>query len=360
MIGCVKTDPMYQLSGSMEEYIKPVKRVKISKRIQDITGITKEDISEKGISFQECLEKLEQFIDGKETLFIAYGDYDLKILNKSFAANGIEDKSFINKIRNNYLDLSTIATILFTGSRNQTISLKNAVEKTGVSFKGTEHNSLSDAYNLYLIQKHLGENKQTLMVDLLKSLELSTELNLSCFVNSVEYKDVKQEDIKKFTSSINIFNKDTYRTLIKTIGPVLNLYPEYNKFFIKTIDVYKSISDKDCLLLHIVKGEVNISKIKLTKFNVRKILMSLDKPIQNVEIYKIQDECIAALERSILASDTIEDRMVQLFTPVGKILPEGEYKQNSIAIMRLILSRKCYPDWFLNKVEKGIKKCLTS
>lgn len=140
-VGAVKlVGENLQEAGKLQNFVKPHFFPKHAKDAMDFCMITDKDMK-KGIEFPAMLEKLAAMYEAGNTLFVAWGDADYKVLEEGCNRHKLE-----NPIRlEDYLDLAE-AYKLWRGEEN-TPGLKTAIAEMEVSADGLAHTAFDDAYN---------------------------------------------------------------------------------------------------------------------------------------------------------------------------------------------------------------------
>lgn len=139
-VGAVKLDENLKECGKLQNFVKPHFFPKHAKDAMDFCMITDKDMK-KGIEFPVMLEKLAAMYEAGNTLFVAWGDSDYKVLAEGCSRHKLE-----NPIRfEDYLDLAE-AYKLWRGEEN-TPGLKTAIIEMEVSADGLAHTAFDDAYN---------------------------------------------------------------------------------------------------------------------------------------------------------------------------------------------------------------------
>ena len=140
-VGAVKlSGEDLQESGKMQNFVKPHFFPKHAKDAMDFCMITDKDMK-KAITFPAMLERLAAMYEAGNTLFVAWGDSDYKVL-----AQGCERHKLENPIREeDYLDLAE-AYKIWIGAEN-TPGLKTAITEMEVTADGLAHTAFDDAYN---------------------------------------------------------------------------------------------------------------------------------------------------------------------------------------------------------------------
>lgn len=140
-VGAVKlVGKALQEGGKLQNFVKPHFFPKHAKDAMDFCMITDKDMK-KGIEFPAMLEKLTAMYEAGNTLFVAWGDADYKVL-----AEGCNRHKLDNPIHlEDYLDLAE-AYKIWIGAES-TPGLKAAIDDLGVEADGLAHTAFDDAYN---------------------------------------------------------------------------------------------------------------------------------------------------------------------------------------------------------------------
>jgi len=132
-------------------FVKPQFWPRISEDCTGITGIHQRDI-EHGISFEQMLQSLWQMSPTQDTWLVGWGNQDRLVLKNECDKYGFE-YPFLYE---NYIDLATEYMIF--NNRNRMISLKDAIEETGVEKRGILHAAYDDAVNAALVLQKVMSN----------------------------------------------------------------------------------------------------------------------------------------------------------------------------------------------------------
>ena len=139
-IGAVKLDENLNECGKLQNFVKPHFFPKHAKDAMDFCMITDADMK-KAITFPAMLEKMSAMYEAGNTLFVAWGDSDYKVL-----AEGCSHHKLDNPVlQTDYLDLAE-AYKLWREEEN-TPGLKAAITEMEVTADGLAHTAFDDAYN---------------------------------------------------------------------------------------------------------------------------------------------------------------------------------------------------------------------
>ena len=139
-IGAVKLDESLKECGKLQNFVKPHFFPKHAKDAMDFCMITDADMK-KAITFPAMLEKMSAMYEAGNTLFVAWGDSDYKVLTEGCSRHKLENPV----LQADYLDLAE-AYKLWHGEEN-TPGLKTAITEMEVTADGLAHTAFDDAYN---------------------------------------------------------------------------------------------------------------------------------------------------------------------------------------------------------------------
>ena len=139
-IGAVKLDENLNECGKLQNFVKPHFFPKHAKDAMDFCMITDADMK-KAITFPAMLEKMSEMYEAGNTLFVAWGDSDYKVLAEGCSRHKLENPV----LQADYLDLAE-AYKLWRGEEN-TPGLKTAITEMDVTADGLAHTAFDDAYN---------------------------------------------------------------------------------------------------------------------------------------------------------------------------------------------------------------------
>ena len=139
-IGAVKLDENLNECGKLQNFVKPHFFPKHAKDAMDFCMITDADMKQ-AITFPAMLEKMSAMYEAGNTLFVAWGDSDYKVLAEGCSRHKLENPV----LQADYLDLAE-AYKLWRGEEN-TPGLKAAITEMEVTADGLAHTAFDDAYN---------------------------------------------------------------------------------------------------------------------------------------------------------------------------------------------------------------------
>ncbi len=142
-IGAVKLDETNEEIDSFSLYVFPQYAPDISKKIQRLTGISYDQVRES--SPVETAIKVFADWCGSDYEIYAWSDNDLRQLSRELAAKKIPITSDLDYMMSHWKDYQQEFGSMFPFEN--LFSLINAVNITGIDFKGRAHNGLDDARN---------------------------------------------------------------------------------------------------------------------------------------------------------------------------------------------------------------------
>lgn len=159
-IGAIKVDKYMKVIGKWKAYIKPSILPILNPEIIDITNITNKDL-EKGISFEEGMDKLKSFVCDDILCSWAKDDIAQIIINAHY--HNYENLKWIR----NYLDIQEYTSNVLGVKKS--LSLKNALKRLNIKIDNSLlHDALNDAeftvqvfrklYNHRILKNYLIQN----------------------------------------------------------------------------------------------------------------------------------------------------------------------------------------------------------
>lgn len=141
-IGAVLLDGSLMEIGRFSTFVRPRIARKLNSRTKSLTHITNQDI-QNGISFQQAISELTDFMGSEETAALSWGDTDLRVLIENL-------KCFLHREQipflTNYLDLQKYYHAVTERPLNQQASLAHAAESLRIDpDKYALHRALDDS-----------------------------------------------------------------------------------------------------------------------------------------------------------------------------------------------------------------------
>ncbi|MBQ6820075.1 MAG: exonuclease domain-containing protein [Clostridium sp.] len=151
-IGAIKLDNYMKPLKEFKAYIKPSVIPVLNPKISEITSITENDL-EKGLSFQEGMDKLADMIDEGDIICSWAKDDVIEIINNAIYYK-YENLNWLK----NYLDLQEYSTKIL--GKKKSLSLKNALEEMRIKIdKSKLHDALNDAIYASEVFKRIYNSK---------------------------------------------------------------------------------------------------------------------------------------------------------------------------------------------------------
>ena len=160
-IGAIKYD---EETGEIEEFkslIKPIITSKVYPHIEELTKITSDDLIN-APTYEEVMRSFKAWLGKFSEIkgIYTFGNLDLTCFSNidKISSQKYKHPRFLNNIRNLFVDIKCKYLSLGIRCMNY-ISLKNLLSIANVEFSGEVHDPLDDAYNLYLLDSVLDDNK---------------------------------------------------------------------------------------------------------------------------------------------------------------------------------------------------------
>ena len=146
-IGAVKVNEFNEMTDSVRYNVKPSAYRHMNTYIQDITGITDNELSH-GQPFAEVIEQFREWCC-EDFIFMTWGNGDMPVLENNLDYHEL-DKSWLPEC----MDLQPIFNSQITGDKKQ-YSVTNSVHLVGEKMELKAHDALNDSINTYKIFRHL-------------------------------------------------------------------------------------------------------------------------------------------------------------------------------------------------------------
>jgi len=174
-IGAVRA--VLSKEGVIRKIYPGFKRIVIAKNhvgkvVVQLTGITDLIIKSEGVSYRKAMEELKKYVGRSfsKSLFVTFGNHDLRIISQSVSYNLDANKEDAKFIKNNSLDLSAFITQYIKDEKGNSLSLENCLKVFGLDFNGTKHDPVDDALNLARLYEALYKNPKLLAEEYKKVL----------------------------------------------------------------------------------------------------------------------------------------------------------------------------------------------
>ena len=152
--------------GRIEKMRPPFKiyvkaKNQVGKYVVNLTGITDKMLVEKGVSFLEAMNQFKKYcgLYWKRSLFVSFGNHDIRILNQSISYNLNAPKELCHQIHTNYFDFATFISTFVKDQNGCMMSLVHYCELFGVETHKPNHDPEADAINLALLYDKFLEDK---------------------------------------------------------------------------------------------------------------------------------------------------------------------------------------------------------
>jgi len=144
----------------------------IGKVVIQLTGITNEMMKRDGVTYRVAMEDLKKYVGRSfsKSLFITFGNHDLRIISQSVSHNLDANKIDAKFIKDNYLDLAAFISKFVKDEKGNSLSLDNSLKIFNIDFDGTKHDPLDDARNLARLYDAMHKNPHLLAQEYKKVL----------------------------------------------------------------------------------------------------------------------------------------------------------------------------------------------
>lgn len=211
-LGAVKVDvnragKILLIHKGMKVLVKP--QGKIGTFVTNLTGITKEQIDQDGISYADALVQLKKYcgLTFSRSVFVTFGNHDLRIIMQSLSHSPTANGEIAKFICRNDIDLSATLAQYIKDANNNPLSLMNYLKVFGVTPEGVAHDPLWDAKNLVLLYQAVMQQNEVVFVEYLKLLgnmrhlpepiaHVVDKLVRGEDVTSKEFKEIVRESVK--------------------------------------------------------------------------------------------------------------------------------------------------------------------
>ena len=141
-IGAVMVNEDLEVIDTFSVIIRSQLIKKLSGRVKNLTHITNEDMSS-GVSFQRAVSDFTRWIDGRNCVFMSWGNSDIRVLYDNYnmfcRVKGIP---FLSQ----YVDLQKYCQAFIVSAGNQQIGLVNAAVEMGIDVSDCKfHRALEDS-----------------------------------------------------------------------------------------------------------------------------------------------------------------------------------------------------------------------
>lgn len=143
-----------EIKISKKNYYTLVKsKNRVGPVVTKLTNITDEMLKKSGVPFRKAMEGLKKYLglNVNKTLFITYGNHDLRIITQSLQYNMDANNELAKIILAHYLNFEEFAAKYIRDENNNILSVTNLLKVFNIEFQGEKHNALADTYNLIMI-----------------------------------------------------------------------------------------------------------------------------------------------------------------------------------------------------------------
>ncbi len=157
-------------NGEIVKQKKPIKyfvkcKNQIGRFVKNLTGITEKDLEKFGVDFATAIKELKKYcgLYFKKTIFMTFGNHDIRILNQSVSYNLNAPKELCDVIKKNYVDFQSVISEFIKDNNGNPLSLSHYLEVFNVSFDGEAHDPMYDAVNLAKLYNAFLKDKNTVL-----------------------------------------------------------------------------------------------------------------------------------------------------------------------------------------------------
>lgn len=116
----------------------------ISNFCTELTSIDQKLVDEKGVDFITACQILKNKFSSKNRLWMSFGDFDKKQMQRDCKLNCVE-----NPMGKNHIDLMPLFNFSFNLKKG--LGVSSILEHLDMEFEGVKHRAIDDAYNTALI-----------------------------------------------------------------------------------------------------------------------------------------------------------------------------------------------------------------
>ena len=155
---------------AIRNYVKA--KNSIGKFVTNLTGITQKDLDNFGVDFATAIKNIKKYcgLAFKKTIFMTFGNHDMRILNQSCSYNLNSPKELCDVIKKSYVDFQSLISEFVKDNNGNPLSLTHYLEVFNVQFDGTAHDPMYDAINLAKLYNVFLKEKDIVMNEYLKIL----------------------------------------------------------------------------------------------------------------------------------------------------------------------------------------------
>lgn len=193
-IGAIKLDENLQTIGSLDRLIKPEIFTDLNPFVEEITGITMEQLNT-ARTFKEVYMELAELLKSERTILCVWGAADIKELFRNIEYHEL-DMSVVPK---EYINLQSYVSRFLNYQKGLSIGLRTAVELLNIPLNNQFHDAFNDAYYTAEILKKV--NSEAIKITLYNR-DTYKRLNTNKIVKH------KIDTIKLITQFERMFNRE--------------------------------------------------------------------------------------------------------------------------------------------------------
>lgn len=147
----------------------------IGKFVRELTGITEKDLEKYGVDFATAMKEIKKYCGArfKKTIFVTFGNHDIRILHQSSSYNLNSPTEICDVIKKNYFDFQSVISEFIKDDNGNPLSLTHYLEVFNVEFDGKAHDPMYDAINLAKLYNHFLKEKEIVLNQYCKVLARS-------------------------------------------------------------------------------------------------------------------------------------------------------------------------------------------
>ena len=165
---------------------------KVGGIVQGLTGIDDNLLRKEGRSFYDTMVELRKYVGlkWKKTLFVTYGNNDMRILNQTIVHNLNSPLDVCKQIQTNYWDFGTFINGYVKDENYQTLSLVHLCELYEIELATPYHDPAVDAinlanlYNAFLTKKEITQREYKKVITHNPKLPTSVQAVLKALGNN--------------------------------------------------------------------------------------------------------------------------------------------------------------------------------
>ena len=151
---------------------------KVGKYVVNLTGITDSLLEKEGVSFLEAMNLFKKYcgVNWKKSLFVSFGNHDIRILNQTIAYNINSPKELCHQIHANYWDFGAFISNFIKDDNGCMMSLIHYCELFNVALHQPAHDPEADSINLAKLYDAFMRNKDLVLQEYKKVLANNRKL----------------------------------------------------------------------------------------------------------------------------------------------------------------------------------------